>query len=45
MNQTGLKGGRAYAEELKKKIPKTLEGYTVLIEESGVIRPLSQKAS
>ena len=27
-------------EDLKKKIPKSLEGYPVLIEESGVIRPL-----
>ena len=27
-------------EELKKKIPKSLDGYSVLIEESGVIRPL-----
>jgi len=27
-------------EDLKKAIPKTLEGYPVLIEESGVIRPL-----
>ena len=31
------------SEELKKKIPKTLEGYTVMIEESGVIRPLPGK--
>jgi hypothetical protein len=30
-------------EELEKKIPKTLEGYTVLLEESGVIRPLPEK--
>ncbi len=28
-------------EELKKKIPKSLDGYPVVIEESGVIRPLS----
>lgn len=28
-------------EELKKKIPKSLEGYPVIIEESGVIRPLA----
>jgi len=28
-------------EDLKKAIPKTLEGYPVLIEESGVIRPFS----
>ena len=27
-------------EDLKKAIPKTLEGYPVLIEESGIIRPL-----
>jgi hypothetical protein len=31
------------SEELKKRIPKTLEGYPVLIEESGVVRPLSDK--
>ena len=31
-------------EDLKKKIPKTLEGYPVLIEESGVIHPLSDKS-
>ena len=30
-------------EEIQKKIPTTLEGYTVLVEESGVIRPLSGK--
>jgi hypothetical protein len=30
-------------EALKKKIPKTLEGYPVLIEESGVIRPLPEE--
>lgn len=30
-------------EDLKKRIPKTFEGYPVLIEESGVIRPLSGK--
>ena len=29
-------------DDLKNKIPKSLEGYPVLIEESGVIRPLSQ---
>ncbi len=28
-------------EELKNKIPKSLDGYPVVIEESGVIRPLS----
>ncbi len=27
-------------EELKRRIPKAIEGYPVLIEESGVIRPL-----
>ncbi len=27
-------------EDLKRRIPKTIEGYPVLIEESGVIRPL-----
>lgn len=27
-------------EDLKRKIPKSIEGYPVLIEESGVIRPL-----
>jgi len=27
------------SEELRKKIPKTIEGYPVRIEESGVIRP------
>jgi hypothetical protein len=31
-------------KDLKKKIPKTLEGYPVLIEESGIIRPLRQNA-
>jgi hypothetical protein len=31
-------------EDLKKRIPKTLEGYPVLIEESGVIHPLSDKS-
>ncbi len=31
-------------EDLKKRIPKTLEGHPVLIEESGVIRPLPDKA-
>ena len=29
-------------EDLKRRIPKTLEGYPVLIEESGVIRPLNR---
>jgi hypothetical protein len=27
-------------EDLRKKIPKSIDGYPVLIEESGVIRPL-----
>ncbi|MDA3833309.1 MAG: hypothetical protein PF495_07925 [Spirochaetales bacterium] len=27
-------------EDLKRLIPKSIEGYPVLIEESGVIRPL-----
>jgi hypothetical protein len=27
-------------KDLKRKIPKSIEGYPVLIEESGVIRPL-----
>lgn len=30
-------------EELKKQIPQSLEGYPVIIEESGVIRPLTVK--
>ncbi len=30
-------------EDLKKRIPKSLEGYPVLIEESGVIHPLPHK--
>ncbi len=28
------------SEDLKRRIPKFIEGYPVLIEESGVIRPL-----
>jgi hypothetical protein len=28
-------------QDLEKKIPKSLDGYPVLIEESGVIRPLN----
>ena len=28
-------------EDLKRRIPKSIEGYPVLIEESGVIRPLN----
>ncbi len=28
------------SEDLKRRIPKSIEGYPVLIEESGVIRPL-----
>ena len=31
-------------EELKRKIPKSIEGYPVLIEESGVIRPLKGRS-
>ncbi len=27
-------------EDLKRRIPKSIDGYPVLIEESGVIRPL-----
>jgi hypothetical protein len=38
-------GRNKATEELKKKIPKTLEGYTVLIEEAGLIHPLPQKTS
>ena len=30
-------------QELKERIPKALEGYPVLIEESGVIRPLKDR--
>ena len=29
--------------ELEQKIPKSLEGYPVLLDETGVIRPLSEK--
>ncbi len=29
--------------ELEKKVPKTLEGYPVIVEESGVIRPMKKK--
>ena len=32
-------------EDLKRRIPKTIEGYPVLIEESGVIRPLKDRIS
>jgi hypothetical protein len=28
-------------EDLKRRIPNFIEGYPVLIEESGVIRPLN----
>jgi len=28
--------------ELKDRIPRSLEGYPVLVEETGVIRPLNQ---
>ena len=30
-------------EELKRRIPVSIEGYPVLIEESGVIRPLKDR--
>jgi hypothetical protein len=30
-------------EDLKRRIPKAIEGYPVLIEESGVIRPLKDR--
>lgn len=30
-------------EDLKRRIPKSIEGYPVLIEESGVIRPLKDR--
>lgn len=30
------------SEDLKRKIPESIEGYPVLIEESGVIRPLKK---
>jgi hypothetical protein len=30
-------------EDLKRRIPKSIEGYPVLIEESGVIRPLKNR--
>lgn len=30
-------------EDLKRRIPKSIEGYLVLIEESGVIRPLKDR--
>lgn len=32
-------------EDLKRRIPKSIEGYPVLIEESGVIRPLKRQIS
>jgi len=32
-------------EELKRRIPKSIEGYPVIIEESGVIRPLKDPSS
>ena len=31
-------------EDLKRRIPKSIEGYPVLIEESGVIRPLKSRS-
>jgi hypothetical protein len=30
-------------EDLKRRIPKSIEGYPVLIEESGVIHPLKDR--
>jgi hypothetical protein len=30
--------------ELEQKIPRTLEGYPVVIEETGEIRPLPEKS-
>ena len=30
-------------EELTRKIPKSLEGYPVVLEETGVIRPIMKK--
>jgi hypothetical protein len=32
-------------EDLKRRIPKSIEGHPVLIEESGVIRPLKGRPS
>ena len=32
-------------EDLKRRIPKSIEGYPVLIEESGIIRPLKDPTS
>lgn len=32
-------------EEIKERIPKSIEGYPVLIEESGPIRPLKDDVS
>ncbi len=29
--------------ELEKKVPKSLEGYPVIVEESGIIRPMTGK--
>jgi hypothetical protein len=31
-------------KDLRKKIPESIEGYPVLLEESGIIRPLSPKS-
>ena len=30
-------------KELRRRIPESLEGYPVLLEESGIIRPLATK--
>ena len=32
-------------EDLRRRIPKSIEGYPVFIEESGVIRPLKDRIS
>ena len=31
-------------KDLRKKIPESIEGYLVLLEESGIIRPLAPKS-
>jgi hypothetical protein len=31
-------------KDLRKKIPESIEGYAVLLEESGIIRPLTPKS-
>ena len=30
-------------KDLEQQVPKSLEGYPIIIEETGVIRPLSEK--